>query len=40
MTKGGISSVVRGDQITHRGWTFRKLTKEEIEQINPELIQD
>lgn len=40
MTKGGISSVVRGDQVTHRGWIFRKLTKEEIEKINPELIQD
>lgn len=40
MTKGGISSVVRGDQETHRGWTFRKLTLNEITNIKSELIQD
>ena len=40
MTKEGISSVVRGAQFTHRGWTFKKLTLEEIKEIKSEIIQD
>ncbi len=38
LSKKGISSVVSGDQYTHRGWKFVRLSEEEINNINPEII--
>lgn len=40
LTRKGISAVISGDQLTHRNWKFKRLTQEEIDLINQELIQD
>ena len=40
LNRRGISSVVSGDQKTHKNWKFRRLTEKEIITINQELIQD
>lgn len=34
LTKGGISSVISGRQNSHRNWTFQKLSKDEIKELN------
>ena len=40
LTRKGVSAVISGTQSTHRDWKFKRLSKEEIDLLNPELIQD
>ncbi len=40
LDRRGISAVVSGQQKTHKKWKFKRISQEEIENINPELIQE
>lgn len=40
LERRGISAVVSGDQKSHRGWRFRRLTEEEMNNIDLGLVQD
>lgn len=40
LERRGISAVVSGDQQSHRKWKFKRLTEEEVKEINLDIIQD